>query len=114
MTPLSQNEDMRIEDGKNGYIVPFEVNEFDVEKILKVPKFEYKQDNKKIIEQWRTLLGDSKPQGDYKPVDVVVVTVIREYKDIVLDKVLRVDDIQTMQYERAMELVEKGFVQIIS
>ena len=114
VTPLSQNEDMRIEDGKNGYIVPFEVNEFDVEKILKVPKFEYKQDNKKIIEQWRTLLGDSKPQGDYKPVDVVVVTVIREYKDIVLDKVLRVDDIQTMQYERAMELVEKGFVQIIS
>lgn len=114
VTPLAQNEDMRIEDGKNGYIVPFEVEGFDIKKILDIPKFEYKSDNTKIIKQWRKLLGDSKPQGDYKPADIVVVTCIREYKDMLLNEILRVDDVRTMQYSRAMELVEKGFVQIIS
>ena len=40
VTPLAQNKDMRIVDGENAYIVPFEVEGFDVKKILKVPKFQ--------------------------------------------------------------------------
>lgn len=112
VTPLKQNVDMRIMDGVNGYVVPFEVEGFNVEKILKVPKFSYKHDSRAIVKQWRKLLGDSTPKGDYKPMENVKVTVTREYRDMQLNEKLQKGATRIMSYERALELVGKGFVRI--
>ena len=113
VTPLAQNSDMCIVDGENGYIVPFEVDGFDVKKIQKVPEFSYRHDNKSLVNKWRELLGDSVPKGDYKPVESVNVVVTRGYRDIQLNESLLVGDARTMPYNRALELVGKGFVRII-
>lgn len=113
VTPLEQNKDMRIEDGVNGYIVPFEVDGFDVKKILEVPKFEYKHNNAAIIKQWRKLLGDSKPLHDYKPKKEVMVEVKKRYQDLQLDRILEKGERVKMKYLRALELEGKDFVRIL-
>ena len=113
VTPLAQNADMRILDGVNSYVVPFEVDGFDVKKILKRPSFSYNHDNRAIVNEWRKLLGDSKPKGDYKPMESVNVVVTREYRDMQLNETLQRGDTRTMPYERALELVSKGFVRIV-
>lgn len=113
VTPLEQNKDMQIVDEENGYIVPFEVDGFDAKKILKVPKFKYKHDNTAIVKQWRKLLGDSTPKGDYKPQRSVWVVVRREYRDLQLNEVLSVKDKRIMPLGRALELQDKGFVEVI-
>ncbi|MBO4592110.1 MAG: glycosyltransferase, partial [Eubacterium sp.] len=113
VTPLEQNKDMRIVDGENAYIVPFEVEGFDVKKILKVPEFTYKHDNATIIKQWRKLLGDSKPKGNYNPKQEVEIEVIREYRDLMLNELLPVKTRRTMKFARALELVDKGLVRMV-
>ena len=55
VTPFESAVEMGIEDGKNGYIVPFDMN-FDVHKLLKVPRFKYEYDNAGIKAQWEEIL----------------------------------------------------------
>lgn len=114
VTPLAQNADMGIVDGLNSYIVPFEVDGFDVKKILDIPKFEYKHDNAGIIKQWRELLGNTKPKGGYKPKKEAEVEVIREYRDIQRDELMKLNSRFTAPYGRALELQNLGFVRIIN
>ena len=113
VTPLEQNKDMRIVDGENAYIVPFEVDGFDVKKILQVPKFTYKHDNEGIIEQWRKLLGDTTPQGGYKPKKTVKVKVTVQYKDLQRNELMKIGSIFEAKMVRALELQNLGFVRII-
>lgn len=114
VTPLAQNADMGIVDGLNSYIVPFEVDGFDVKKILDIPKFEYKHDNAGIIKQWRELLGNTKPKGGYKPKKEAEVEVIREYRDMQRGELMKLNSRFTASYGRALELQNLGFVRIIN
>lgn len=114
VTPLAQNDDMGIVDGLNGYVVPFDVDGFDVKKILQIPEFEYEHDNAGIIKQWRKLLGDTKPKGNYKPKKEAELLVIREYRDLQRDQVMKVNDRFVAPYGRALELQNLGFVRIIN
>lgn len=114
VTPLEQNKDMGIVDGQNGYIVPFDVDNFDVKKILRIPRFYYKHNNSEIIKQWRKLLGNTIPTGSYEPCKNRKVEVIREYHDILLNETLKIGSKRIMAYERAMELAGKGFVRILA
>lgn len=114
VTPLEQNKDMQIVDGENAYIVPFEVDGFDVKKIMKIPKFEYKHNNVEIIKQWRSLLGNTKPKHDYKPKKDVLVEVIVEYKDLQRNELMKIGKKCSMKYPRALELQAKGFVKILN
>lgn len=113
VTPLAMNEEMGIKDGENAYIVPFEVEEFDISKILKVPSFNFTYDNESIVKQWRDLLGHTTPTRSYQPKKTVDVVVKIEYRDLQLDEVLKIGEKRTMRYARALELQEKGFVRII-
>lgn len=113
VTPLAQNEDMGIVDGQNGYIVPFDVDGFDVRKILKIPRFEYKHDNEEIIKQWRTILGDSKPTHDYKPRKEVEVEALIQYQDLQRDEMMMPGIRFKCKYARALDLQGIGFVRIL-
>lgn len=113
VTPLSQNEDMGIIDGVNAHIVPFEVDGFDVKKILNIPRFDYKHDNVSIVKQWRKLLGNTKPEHSYKPKKEVNVEVVVEYKDLQRDELMKIGTKCTMKCARAYELAGKGFVRLL-
>jgi hypothetical protein len=96
-------------DGEIGYILPFDM-QYDVRKLLNVPEFEYNYDNKPIVKAWRKVLGNTKPKHDYTPPEMVDVIARIEYRDIMLNRVLNPGDAVAMPYERAMELIDKGFV----
>ena len=48
VTPFPSAYEMGIDDGVNGYIIPFDLN-FDVTRLKDVPKFKYRYDNKRSI-----------------------------------------------------------------
>lgn len=115
VTPLEQNKDMKIVDGKNAYVFPFEVSEWTdemIKRIVQIPQFDYKHDNEAIVKQWRTLLGKSNPKGNYKPVSQVEVIVSQEYFDLRLKENMRPKEHRIMPLERAKELQDKGLVEI--
>ena len=101
-TPFETTKELGVIDGKNGYIIPFDLN-FDVEKLLKVPEFSYTYDNDKIKTKWTKLLK-SKPKPKSKthsPHDLVMVRVSMSYHDLHLNRYLNRNQCVQMTRERA-------------
>ena len=100
-------------DKKMGYILPDDMN-FDVNQLLNVPKFEYKYDNDKIINQWRELVGDLRPTPGFYEGEVKVRVKIKVYTDMKLDRDMHQGEEFTVSRARADELAYGyGFVEII-
>ena len=115
-TPLPVLETLGFKDNTHGYILPFETDEWTddmIDQLLNVPEFEYKWDNSKRIKEWRKLLGNTKPKGDYKfENSQVKVRVKIRYFDMALQKEMNVGRTLYMRRERAEYLADKGFVEI--
>ena len=54
-TPIPAFEDFGVKDGVNAHVVPFDMN-FDVNKLLDIPKFDYEYDNEKRVRQWLEII----------------------------------------------------------
>jgi len=108
-TPLPVLPEIGVKDGKNGYVVPFDMD-FDVKELLNVPKFTYTFDNKPIIDQWRELLGNTTPKHDYKPDDAYKwVEVTTMYTDVYFNKTFHTGDVIRMPRNRADMVIGKGY-----
>lgn len=73
VTPLDVLDEIGVKDGVNGYVVPFDMKDIDVDKIYNSDlKFEYNYDNKLIANKWCKILGDPKPfvKYNYKEVNM--------------------------------------------
>lgn len=103
VTGFETTKELGVIDGVNGYIVPFNMD-FDVNKLLEVPQFDYEYDNAPILKSWKKILG--KPQKG--PVQLVRVKV--SYKDAVLKINLRPGDVVVMPEDRAKEAIKRGYV----
>lgn len=107
VTPFETVEELGVIDGVNGYIVPFDMD-FNVNKLRRIPSpFSYVYNNKEIIEQWRELLGNSKPKHNYKPEDVVLVEVVQKYDDIMLQRTMMPGDRFKVFEGRAVRLCDE-------
>lgn len=113
-TPITVLPEIGFKEGVNGYTIPFEVDGFDVQKLLDIPQFEFKQTNTKSIKQWRKLLGDTIPKHTYDPTDKVKVKIIKSYKDIKLNRILNIGDEVFMQKARAESVQSAGYGRIIN
>ena len=111
-TPFASAKEMGVKDGVNGYIVPFDMD-FDVTKLLKVPEFKFDYDNEGIKQQWIEVLGHTKPRHDYHPGEMVMTKVIGEYYDMLLGETLPKGKELMMTKERAEQVKEAGYIQII-
>lgn len=107
VTPFSTTRELGVIDGKNGYIVPFNMD-FDVRKLLRVPEFTYTWNNDLIKKHWKRLFEKKKSAADYVTVEVLV-----PYKDIVLKKQMARGEIVQMKRERARYVAEFGFIRFI-
>ena len=107
-TPITVLPELGIEDGKNGYVVPFDMN-FDVTELLDIPQFKYNRTNTESVKKWRSILGNTTPTHSYKPAEGVSVQVTRQYKDLQLDRLLPVGEIIIVNEDRAEELVKAGY-----
>ena len=113
VTPLEQNKDMNIVDGKNAYIVPFDFDEsYDVSRFLNVPKFKYSRNKQKLIDKWVDVIENTKPRR-VKMEKPVFVRVKVTFHDLILGRILTEGEQLEMPLERADELQNKGFIQII-
>lgn len=93
-------------DGKNGFVVPFDMSNIPVEKIQKgLPKFEYKPKE----DTWGDVLvkGESQYQRDMKTKVKIIAT--KRYYDLELDKQIEIGDVTEVSKVRADYIIESGY-----
>ena len=108
-TPVDVLAELGFQDGRDGYIVPFDMQNIQAERFLDVPETKWSWDNDKIRKQWKKLLGNSKPTGEYLKVgSTVQVEVIENYSDMELGRDLHVGEVVSMRRARANLIVGCG------
>lgn len=117
-TPLPVLPEIGFEEGVNGFTVPFKVS--DCDNLLEIVNsdlkgFEYaKMDNESIAEQWRKLLGDTKPTKPRKLKQGYVYAAANiAFKDANSGREYQCGEVFQMQEKRARKAHEQGFVDII-
>lgn len=111
-TPLSVLPEIGVQDGKNGYVVPFDMKDIDVQKIYRqIPRFiPAKCENDEIVKMWKKHLGNTVPTRAYKGgSDLVTVKVTKGYGDLELGRNLIPGDVVKMRRERAMLIISMGY-----
>ena len=107
-TPIDVLSELGFIDGKHGFILPFDMENIDLDKIVKgVSSFKYNNKNKTKIKKWKKLLGNTVPIGDYeyKPNIMTKMQVIRPYNDLLLKKKMKAGQIIEVTKERAEQLI---------
>ena len=113
-TPITVLEEIGFQEGKDGYIVPFDMENIKADKFLKVPKPKFTWDNEKVKEKWVNLLGKSQPTGDYlKTGSTVQIEIIESYFDMELGRNMTVGEVVTMRRARANLIVGCGKAVIV-
>ena len=108
-TPVGVLEELGFQDGRDGYIVPFDMQNIDCERFLDIPETKWSWDNDKIRKQWVKILGKSKPTGEYLKVgSMVKVEIIESYSDMELGRDLKVGEVVNMRRARANLIVGCG------
>lgn len=110
-TPLAVLPEIGFVEGKNGYTLPFDMKDIDVEKIYEdIPKFvPVPCDNVNIAKKWKKYLGNTTPTRSYRmKSDIVTVKVIEGYGDLELGRNLIPGDVVQMRRERAMVIIGRG------
>ena len=113
-TPIAVLPEIGFEEGKNGYTIPFDMKDVDVEKIYKkIPKFEpVPCKNNEIIKKWRKVLGNTKPEHKYKAdTEFVKVVIVEAYGDLELGRNMNPGEVVTMRRDRAIMLMNRGKVE---
>lgn len=106
VTPFKTAFEMGIRDGMNGYVIPFDMN-FDVTRLLNVPRFDYSYDNDKIFAQWKNLLGEPfKKLTALHPKSLIKVT--KPYIDMTLNKNFKKGDEIVVGEKRAEDIIGAG------
>ena len=108
-TPFKSAEESGVKDGINGYVVPFDMN-FDVKKLLKVPKFKDDHKNDEIIEAWKGLLGEPRV-SKYDPGAKVRIRAMRDYKDTQTNTMVVTGTVYEVTLSRANEIINAGFAE---
>jgi len=107
-TPFPSLFEEGFEDGKTGYVVPFNMK-FDVKKLLNVPRFEYEYNTAEIIGQWKRILGNKKPKRDYVPQMSVNVECIHQYYDKELQRTVKKGETIQTSEQRAQLICGAGY-----
>lgn len=113
-TPISVLSELGFKNKYHGYVLPFDMENVDVMEIYEHrPEFKPKTNvNDDIIKQWRELLGDTVPTHSYKVDDEYVdVVVVENYGDIELGRELSAGEVVKMRRDRAVMLINRGFVE---
>lgn len=106
-TPFSTTKELGVVDGQNGYIVPFDMD-FDVHKLLAVPRFKYYYDIKGIRKDWEKLFKE-----EFKSKGLKRVKITRLYGDMVLKRQVKPGEVLYMKKDRAELVVKNGYGEIL-
>ena len=112
VTPIKCFEEMGVENGKNGYIVDFDMNNIPVDDIYNnIPKFEYQS----LKDEWDDKIV--KVKSDYKEEDSMVkVRALKSFeriKDAERNVYPKEGEIWEVEQERADFLLQHGVIEIV-
>ena len=108
-TPVTVLDELGFQEGRDGYIVPFDMENIDCERFLDIPETQWAWDNDKIRKQWQQLLGKSKPTGEYlKQGNIVKLEIIENYFDMEMGRELQTGETVFMRKARALLIVGCG------
>lgn len=109
VTDLPVLKEIGVEDGKNAYILPDNMADFDAEKLYEIPKVTYKYNNGFLVSAWKKLLGNTKPKKTYKPEEQDFVTITKLYYDTILKREMVVGERVVMSKTRAKVIRDAGY-----
>ena len=112
-TPISVLSEIGFKEGKNGYLIPFDVKDVDVEKIYShIPKFvPLPCRNNEIVKQWRDILGKTIPTHTYTPdLEFLDVVAVENYNDLELKRYVPKGEKLRMRRDRALALISANLV----
>ena len=114
-TPISVADEIGVEDGVNGYVVPFDMQGIDVDKIYEhIPTgFSFKSEDKEILKRWRQIIGKPTHKPTYKPEDIKHVEAICDYADNKLGRVVIKGERLYMSNARVNKLIELDLVRVL-
>ena len=116
-TPLPVLKELGVRDGIDGYFVPFDLNEIDLNKIYnEIPIVDYKYDNQECINKWITILGKPNPVGDYvyhEEDNLIKVQITNDYYDTYLQKNMSAREVAYMPTDRAIYISNSGYCKIL-
>lgn len=116
-TPIEVLSEIDFEEGRDGYIVPFNISDIDDDTLENIvcwiPETSHYHTNETEIKQWRKILGNTKPKHTYDPTALKKVKVIEGYRDIALDRFLNIGEIVEMPIDRVQVVVDAGFCEVI-
>ena len=108
-TPVTVLDELGFQEGRDGYIVPFDMENIDCERFLDIPETQWAWDNDKIRKQWQQVLGKSKPTGEYlKQGNIVKLEIIENYFDMEMGRELQTGETVFMRKARALLIVGCG------
>lgn len=108
-TPIEVLTELGFQDGQDGYIVPFDMENINAKRFLEIPETKLTWDNDKIRKQWVKILGKSKPTGEYLKIgNMVKVEIIENYSDLETGRDMKVGEVVTMRRARANLIVGCG------
>ena len=115
-TPINVLPEVGFKKGENGWTIPFNVDEMSDEEVKQIYYNipiceEYDDKSEEIIKKWRKVLGNTKPKHTYVYDDTqkTIMCTASKFRDVVLDKIFRSGEVQTVDEERAKALVAQGY-----
>ena len=110
ITPFKVAAEIGVEDGKNGFILPFNMENLPIEAIYKgLKKFKYTP----LPDKWDELLLPVPPDYEEEMKKIVKVRCKRIYLDMEINRVRGFDEVWTCTLGRAELLYDMGLVDII-
>lgn len=114
-TPIDSLDLIGLKDGENGFIVPFNMENIDIQKIYESNlKFNYSYDNSPMIDEWKKIFGsESVSNYRYDGYDPVYVQVIKQYRDMGTGDVHELGKRFQVTKNAARHLMKYGVVKMI-
>lgn len=106
VTPCPVFKEIGVENGVNGFVVPFDMSNIPIQEIYKgLPRFEYSAPEDK----WYEILAKGKGTYQKELESMIPIIIIKSYHDLELErKVKKKEEIMVLP-KRAKDLVDKGF-----
>ena len=110
VTDLPSNHDSQVENGVNAWVLPFDMSEIPIEKIVKgLKKFRYKPRE----DHWGEILTDSPSTWQEEKDRTVTVTALIKYLDLELNRVFEPGETHECSWDRMQDLEKKGLARMI-
>ncbi|MDO4989309.1 MAG: glycosyltransferase [Eubacteriales bacterium] len=109
VTPLPINSELGVENGVNGFVLPFDMSEIPVERIAKG----LKRVKHKHSDRWAELLVPGKSTWQEERQARVTVEALQRYLDLELDRIFDKGETHECSRARGEDLENKGLARIV-